>query len=335
MKKYNYVYSLVFCILNIYSPLIYAHGDHDHDDVPVRKKTVPSVANVVNEAKPVIQQKPPALPALSIIQTQPQIQPKLQTQNSNLNKLPSIILNAKVMANPENIRYIFSQFDGLLNIKQPIVLGQIVKKGQVLGSITTILSPLEISNQNNQIAILKGEIQQQQAKLNRYQSVHELVAKKDIDETSLNIQSLQKQIKILQTSLQRRQTLTAPISGIVTQSNLNANKVVDNKTELVQISPTNANNIEIQAEYYLTDINFNPNKKSQAFLLNAGQKIPLVYLGYIPFISSFNTKNSIILRFNLPKNENINLILGQALNVKFQPNTVNNQIQSNEVKNVK
>ena len=135
--------------------------------------------------------------------------------------------------------------------------------------------------------------------------------------------------------MQRRQTLTAPISGIVTQSNLNANKVVDNKTELVQISPTNANNIEIQAEYYLTDINFNPNKKSQAFLLNAGQKIPLVYLGYIPFISSFNTKNSIILRFNLPKNENINLILGQALNVKFQPNTVNNQIQSNEVKNVK
>jgi multidrug efflux pump subunit AcrA (membrane-fusion protein) len=297
MKKYNYAYTLVFCLLNICPFLAYAHGEHDN--APVRKKTTQIINKIEKTAKPI------------------NIEPQLQEQNNSLN-ISSIVLNAKVVANPEHVRYIFSQFDGLLNIKQPIILGQMVKKGQVLGSITTILSPLESANQNNQIAILKGEMQQHQAKLKRYQTVPELTAKKDIDETSLNIQSLQKQIKILQTSLQRQQTLTAPISGIVTQSNLNANKVVDNKTELVQISPINANNIEIQAEYYLTDINFNPNKNSQAFLLNSEQKIPLVYLGYIPFISSPYNKNSVILRFNLPKNEDLNLILGQSLNIEFQ-----------------
>ncbi len=332
MNKYTYSCTLVLCILNICFPLVYAHGDHDHDDVPARKKQIQKTTNIEKIEKNVapINAKPQII-SVAPINIKPQIESKLQNTNFNIS---SIILNAKVVAKPEHVRYVFSKFDGLLNIKQPIILGQMVKKGQILGSITTILSPLESANQNNQITVLKGDIQQQQSKLKRYQAVHELIAKKDIDETSLNIQNLQKQIKILQTGLQRQQILTAPISGIVTQSNLNANKIVDNKTELLQISPINPNNTEIQAEYYLSDISFNPNKHSQAFLLSSGQKIAISYLGYIPFISSSNTKNSIILRFNLPKNEDINLILGQSLNIEFQSGYKETK-ENKEVKNVK
>jgi hypothetical protein len=127
MKKYTYIYTLV---LYICCPLVYAHGDHDHDNapMPIHKKSVVQTQAV--------------LPLLSSEDMNSQLQSKSQSQNNNFNQI-SIVLNAKTVTNAEYIRYVFSQFDGLLNIKQPIILGQMVKKGQVLGSITTILNPLE------------------------------------------------------------------------------------------------------------------------------------------------------------------------------------------------
>lgn len=301
----------------------HSHDDDEHEHAAKPKNT--TLAKTQKSTEPKIVTAPALAPVVKNIQTNTQATtaPTPQTApvaKRELFKQNSLLLNAKVAANPKQINYVFSKLDGLLTIKQTIIVGQNVQKGQVLGTVTTILNPMDAANQKNQIALLNGEIKQQQAILKRYQSIPELVATKNIDEARLKIQSLQQQIKVVQSPLQLSQTLVSPASGIVTQSVLNANKVINTSSELLQISPANTAALEIHAEYYLTDIRNNPSKDSQAFLLAGSEKIPLTYLGYVPLINSAN-KNSLTLRFKLSQNT-INLILGQSLRIEYQPNKV-------------
>jgi hypothetical protein len=64
-----------------------------------------------------------------------------------------------------------------------------------------------------------------------------LVAKKDIDEAIITIDTLQKQIKFLQAIIKKETVLVAPITGIITRSILNANKIINTQSELLQITP--------------------------------------------------------------------------------------------------
>jgi hypothetical protein len=311
MKKNNFIFKILFCVLYSLISFAYAGGeddhDHDHDDV--------STKNNLNSNKI-------------------ELAPKVKSSDiiNNITTESFIKLNAKVVTNANSISYLFSPFDGLLKLNKPIVLGQTVKKGQILGTIQTVLTPLEKINQNNQYVTLLGDIQQQKNKLKRYQLIPELVAKKDIDETIITIDTLQKQINLLQNNIKKETVLVAPITGIVTRSILNANKIINTQSELLQITPFNYNNIEIQAEYYLTGIDtgidFNLKKDTKdfkAFLLKGSQKIPLLYLGHIPFISELSNKNSITLRFKLlDKNiiNDINFILGQSLTIHLYTNSM-------------
>ncbi len=290
-------------IFSLFSNYAYAHGDNNHDDEPIKIKK----KHVIKDKQALIQQ-----------------QPLLEEVKDNA----TILLNAKVSSNPKNIRYVFSDFDGLLSIDKPIILGQVVRKWQILGRVKSILSPIESSNYKMQIASLQGELNQQKAKLKRYQSISELIAQKDIDEANLAITSLTKQINAMQNNIQKSNILVSPINGIVTQSNMNASKFIENKTPLLEISTHD--NLEIQAEYYLTNYENNNFNQRSALLIFNQQKIPLIYTGYIPIIS--DTKNSITLRFSLPKNTNLNLILGQRLNIEFSSTL---RINNEGVNNVK
>ncbi len=314
MKKNNFISKILFYVLYLLISFAYAGGedDHDHGEVTTKHKN--------DASKKIIQVVPQIVSPIKSLDSNNYIN---ITNNSTTESFTR--LNAKVVANANSIAYLFSPFDGLLKLNKPIVLGQILKKGQILGTVQAVLTPLEKINQDNQYITLVGDIQQQKNKLKRYQLIPELVAKKDIDEVNITLDTLQKQIKSLQINTKKETALVAPITGMITRSILNTNKMINTQNELLQITPTNQNSIEIQAEYYLTDNNFNLKKDTKAFLLKVNEKIPLLYLGYIPFMSESSNKNSITLRFKLAdKNilSNTNFIIGQSLIINVYTNSV-------------
>jgi len=71
MKKYSYIFGLTICALGLTSTLAYAHGDDDHDSVPIKKKAS------VHAVKP-----KKVLPAVE----QPQVASTVQTNKTTVIK---------------------------------------------------------------------------------------------------------------------------------------------------------------------------------------------------------------------------------------------------------
>jgi biotin carboxyl carrier protein len=300
--------------LHIFSLNAFAHGDGDHDhdhDESVKKvkpKSQPSTkAPVVNSTEPTISAIPkysPAINSASVMQNH-------NTQSFNL--------NAKAVVSPSAMRYVYSPIDGLITIKQMINAGDFVKKGQLLAYAVNVIQPIDTINQQQQIQVLQGQLNQEKQNLNRLNLVPDLVPKKDIDIAKTNIQNLQQQIQKAQKPLQQKLPIYSPINGFVVSSILDANKQIDSKQVLVSISNSQIAN-EIQANYFINpQQKIKPNSNINAYINNMPD-IALKYLGYLP-----QANHSVVLRFAIPAHlvERAGLWINQAVQVSIQPMPVN------------
>ncbi len=115
------------------------------------------------------------------------------------------------------------------------VAGQAVKKGEVLAHVQHHAVPYALANQQAQLAELRSNRELAAQRLQRLQSLEGTVPRKDIDAARAELQSLSAREKSIGASLGSRETLTAPVSGVIARADAVAGQVVDAREVLFEV----------------------------------------------------------------------------------------------------
>ncbi|ALD90620.1 MULTISPECIES: efflux RND transporter periplasmic adaptor subunit [Cupriavidus] len=115
------------------------------------------------------------------------------------------------------------------------VLGQRVRKGDVMAVLRHKNEPFDIGNQQAQLANLSANLKLAQQRLQRLESLQDSIPRKDIEAARAEVQSLSGQRAAVGTSLHQTDALRAPASGIVASANVVAGQVAASDDVLYEI----------------------------------------------------------------------------------------------------
>ncbi|MGL4232618.1 MAG: efflux RND transporter periplasmic adaptor subunit [Casimicrobium sp.] len=113
--------------------------------------------------------------------------------------------------------------------------GQTVRKGEVLAYVVPSAGQIERSNQAAQIAELRATKSLTEKKLARQKELADTIPRKEIEATESEISSLNARLSALSLGLNNRDTLVAPVSGVIAQANVANGQVVDAREVLFEI----------------------------------------------------------------------------------------------------
>lgn len=192
------------------------------------------------------------------------------------------------------------------------VLGQAVKKGQVLAYVASSVSALERANQAAQVAELSSNQATLEKRLTRLQALSDTVPRKDIEAVEGELLSIKARSGALKGALSAREALVAPVGGVIALSNVVLGQVVDAKEVLFEIvDPTR---LKIEALAYDTQLIGNIASASTA---HNGTAVALSYAGAAASLRDqvlpiqFKALNIGLAKFSV----------GQAVNVTVQHRT--------------
>ena len=115
------------------------------------------------------------------------------------------------------------------------IVGQAVRRGDVLAYVRHHAEPYALAAQQAQLAELRAQRQLAEARVKRLEGLEGTVARKDIEAARAEAASLAERERSIGGSLQVREALVAPISGVITRSDLVAGQVVDPRDVLVEL----------------------------------------------------------------------------------------------------
>lgn len=98
------------------------------------------------------------------------------------------------------------------------VPGKAVRKGEVLAYLRHHADPIAVSNQQSQLAEIRAAREIAERRVKRLQDLEGTVARKDIDAARTELESLVARERSLGTSLVARETLVAPIAGVIARA---------------------------------------------------------------------------------------------------------------------
>jgi membrane fusion protein, heavy metal efflux system len=113
--------------------------------------------------------------------------------------------------------------------------GQAVRKGEVLAYVVPSAAPIERSNQNAQLAELRAAKSLADKRVARLKELADTVPRKDIEAAESEAQSLAGRIAAVGSGLSSRETLVAPVSGVIAMASVVAGQVVDAREVLFEI----------------------------------------------------------------------------------------------------
>ena len=114
-------------------------------------------------------------------------------------------------------------------------LGQIVKKGEILAYVKPSTGTLERANQVAQAAELKAQLELAKKRFARVKELVGSVPQKEIATAQADVQSLTERLAAVGESLNTTESLIAPVSGVVSASNVVAGQVVDARAVIFEI----------------------------------------------------------------------------------------------------
>jgi hypothetical protein len=115
-------------------------------------------------------------------------------------------------------------------------LGQEVKKGEILATVVPAIPLADQSTIAEKQRELEGDILLAEQKLARLRKLGgNITPQSQIDDTELEIENLHRRIKSLSETKIQPETLTAPISGVISASNVVAGQVVQGQDVMFQI----------------------------------------------------------------------------------------------------
>lgn len=115
------------------------------------------------------------------------------------------------------------------------VAGQSVKRGEVLAYIRHHAEPYATGNQESLLAELRSQRQLAVQRVQRLESLEGTVPRKEIEAARAEAQSLQQRERSINTSLVARETLTAPVSGVVSRAEALSGQVVETRDVLFEV----------------------------------------------------------------------------------------------------
>ncbi|MDP1693811.1 MAG: HlyD family efflux transporter periplasmic adaptor subunit [Burkholderiaceae bacterium] len=153
-------------------------------------------------------------------------------------------------------------------------LGQSVRKGDVLAYVVPSAGAIERSNQAAQLAELRAGLSLAEKRLARLNELADSVPRKEIEAAESEVASLTARSAAVGAGLASRDTLVAPVSGVIASANAVAGQVVDARELVFEVIDPARLRIEALAfdAKVARDI-------AGAFLAIDGQKLPLVFVG--------------------------------------------------------
>ena len=113
--------------------------------------------------------------------------------------------------------------------------GQAVKQGEVLVWVRHHADPFALAVQQSQRTELKAAREIAEQRLRRLESLEGTVPRKDIDAARIDVQSLTEREKRIAESLDSREPLRAPVSGVIARADVKAGQIVDTREVLIEI----------------------------------------------------------------------------------------------------
>lgn len=126
-------------------------------------------------------------------------------------------------------------------------LGQSVRQGEVLAFVRPSASTFERANQAAQAAELRSAKDLAEKRLARLKLLEGTVPQKEIEAAQAEAQSANTRLAAIGGSLSSREALVAPVSGIISASNIVAGQVVDAREALFEIIDPSRLRIEAAA----------------------------------------------------------------------------------------
>jgi membrane fusion protein, heavy metal efflux system len=297
----------------IYSSMILASGGDDHSHAEEEEKI--SITTINNDIMPPKKQADGSV----FIPKPSQRQMGLRTLMLEAQTLAkSVELNATIIANPIATSKVQSTIAGRISFKSLPNIGQMVKKGQVLATVTPATNNIEVSNQQAQIAQLQSTKNIAMQTLARYKGIEDTIPKKEFDILHNQIASSNASMAALSIGLNKIETLVAPSSGRVNAINVVAGQVVNPSETLFEIVDPNA--VLIEAISFDTSLAGNI---ASAFIVNADTNVDSPQA--LKFIGAANTlkQQTLALRFSLnaANNKGYNnyaYAVGQNIKVSIQ-----------------
>ncbi len=149
----------------------------------------------------------------------------------------TIELPARVIVDPNASGRIQSTHGGRIEPgpKGLSVLGQKVKKGDVLGYVHHHAEPYALGNQQALLAEIKAQRLTAERKAQRLVSLEGTVPRKDIEAAQAETESLISKEKSIGNSLAMREALVAPVTGVISKSELTVGQIVEPKDVLIEV----------------------------------------------------------------------------------------------------
>lgn len=115
------------------------------------------------------------------------------------------------------------------------VAGQAVRRGDVLAYVRHHAEPFALGAQQAQLAELKAQRQLAEQRVQRLESLEGTVPRKDIDAARTEASSLVERERSIGASLVARETLIAPVSGVIARADLAAGQVIESRDILFEV----------------------------------------------------------------------------------------------------
>lgn len=115
------------------------------------------------------------------------------------------------------------------------VAGQSVKRGEVLAYVRPSAEPYAVGTQQAQLAELRAQRQLAEQRVQRLEGLEGTVPRKEIEAARSEAMSLAERERSIGGSLVARETLTAPVSGVIARADLVVGQVVEPRDVLFEV----------------------------------------------------------------------------------------------------
>ena len=212
--------------------MAYAHGDEDHSE----QSHTPQSGTMATMG---LGEKPQRLPDGSVFMPKAtQHKLALRTLVSSESRVAQTLeLNGHVVMDPNTSGLVQPLQAGRL-MAGPNglpMLGQRVRKGEVLAQVIPSVSAIDLANQQTQIADWQVRVQLAQKELARLQSLANSVPRKDIDAAKSEVAGLHAQMKALKKGVTQAELLLSPVDGVIASATAINGQVVESKEVLFEI----------------------------------------------------------------------------------------------------
>jgi membrane fusion protein, heavy metal efflux system len=164
----------------------------------------------------------------------------------------TIELSGKVIADPNATGKVQARHGGRVEasdggLPRP---GQTVKRGQVLAVVQHHADPLAMSQQAAQRRELATQIELTQQRVKRYEALEGSVPRKDIDAARVELASFVDRERAIGRAINTRESLIAPLSGVVIQANATLGQMLEARDVVFEI----VDPARLQIEALTTDV---------------------------------------------------------------------------------